>query len=250
MPIPPQVDPARCYPPGLPAGVQKQIDEGLRCPDEFWQTIRSIYYGMISNVDAAVGSLLDELEALGILDNTICIFTSDHGEHAGDHRLARKGALLFDSLIHVPLVLSGPGLPAESRINALVQEIDIFPTVLELLNLPIHAGVQGKSLLSQINQPRGPEQESIFCALDDLANPLVHNKVYSAAETVRTKEAKLIYFPTARTGMLYDLTSDPGETVNRFYDGSYASMRNDMMMLMLDRLYGTKDPLPLRLSQA
>lgn len=250
MPVPLRLDVDTCYPKGLPDGVQRQISEGQRCPDKLWQTISSIYYAMISNIDDAVGQILSAVDTSETLRNTICIFTSDHGEHAGDHRLAKKGALLFDSLIRVPLVFAGPGVPTGLHVRSMVQEIDIFPTILQLLKLPVHAGIQGRSLLDLMSDRDSETQESILCSLDDLSNPMIHNKVYCAAQTIRTRNAKLIYFPNSRTGMLYDLAADPAETVNLFENPSYSSLRNDLMMLMLDRIYESKDPLPLRLSQA
>ena len=69
---------------------------------------------------------------------------ADHGEYLGDHRLLRKGSVLFDSIMQVPLVISGVGVGHGSRREELVQEIDIYPTIMELLAMRSHSGVQGR----------------------------------------------------------------------------------------------------------
>jgi arylsulfatase A-like enzyme len=90
MPVPPKYDRKACYPEGLPEGVRIGIDKRYNYPDETFQYALANYYGMISNIDWNVGRLLDELEAQGILDNTLIVFTADHGEHVGDHRQLYK----------------------------------------------------------------------------------------------------------------------------------------------------------------
>jgi arylsulfatase len=254
MPIPPALDLARCYPPGLPPGVQAQIDDNGRYPPGLWQWVIATYLGMVSAVDACVGRLLAGLREIGALDNTLVVFVADHGDHAGSHRLLRKGALLFDSLMRIPLCVSWPaGLPGGRRVDDLVQEIDIYPTVMSLLGLPVHGGVQGRSLAPLLGGgSAGPVAgcDSVFCELDTLANPIFANPVYQSAMAIRTRSRKLIYFPRARTGMLYDLDDDPGETVNRYADPAATADRHDLVMEMLDQLHVQKDPLPRRLSQA
>jgi arylsulfatase A-like enzyme len=289
MPRPAEFDRGKCFPPGLPEGVRKVIERRATYPPELFQWALANYYGMISNIDACVGRLLDGLDELELTDDTLIVFISDHGEYVGDHGLLYKGSLLFDGLMRVPLSVSwgdqlksptcqshfGDGTPGR-RVTAMVQEIDVYPTVMSLLGLPIHAGVQGKDLSGTLrvaldavpeSSPRpgvvsrgGRQQaerggaslgetqagyEQITCELDDLPD-----RQYAGVYALRTKEWKLIYFPVARTGMLFHLREDPGELHNLYFDSGYASVRAELFERLLDYLYTSKDPLPIRLSQA
>lgn len=244
MPIPPKVE--GCYPENLPPGVRKKIERHAGFPDDLWQWALANYYGMISHIDSCLGRLFDGLRSMDLLENTIIVFTADHGEYAGDHRLLYKGSLLFDGIVRVPLFVTWRGkLAGGRRCASMVQEIDIFPTILSLLDVPIHPGVQGKDLSGML---RGGEEigyERVFCELDELPD-----KTYMPSQMIRSHTWKLNYFAEARTGMLYNLAEDPGETRNRYFDPDCAGIRHELMMDLLDHHYRAKDPLPIRLSQA
>jgi arylsulfatase A-like enzyme len=252
IPLPAAVDPARCYPAGLPGGVRAQVDACAAYPTELWQWVLATYYGMISALDASVGRLLDGLREAGLERDTLVVFVTDHGDHAGDHRLLRKGSLLFDSLVRIPLVVAWPGtLPAGRRVSSTVVATDVYPTVMRLAGLPVHDGVQGRDLGPELRGGASAgEPEAVFCELDGLANPLFWNQVYQPAMAIRTRSWKLVHFPTTRAGMLFDLAADPGESENRYDDPACAGIRHEMALRMLDHLHLSRDPLPKRLSQA
>ncbi|MBI3974370.1 MAG: sulfatase-like hydrolase/transferase [Chloroflexi bacterium] len=246
MPVPDEIDRDACFPPGLPEGVANRIRRYAEPGPEFWQWARANYYGMVSHIDWCVGRLLDGLEAMGQLDSTLIVFTADHGEYVGDHRLLYKGSLHFDGIMHVPFVVAwGDRLRRGRRVRSMVQQIDIYPTVLSLLDLPIHSGVQGKDLSSVLRG--GPEvgYDRVTCELDQLPDPQ-----YVPAHTIRSQEWKLSYLPVARTGMLFNLLDDPGERRNLYFEPGCANVREEMLKDLLQHLYETKDPLPIRLSQA
>jgi arylsulfatase A-like enzyme len=245
MPIPPHFDREKCYPPGLPPGLSAVIQKQAAYPDELWQWALGNYFGMIANIDCCIGKLLDELEKLELADNTIILFTADHGEHVGDHRMLYKGSLLFDPLIRIPLLISWGTNLTPARRDALVQEIDLYPTVMSLLGLPIHPGVQGKDLSPILRGQTGSGYDLVTCELDDLPDPQ-----YVSTLAIRSPECKLIYYPFARTGMLFNLMDDPGELRNLFFDASSRIIRDEMLLNLLDHLHRSKDPLPIRLSQA
>lgn len=243
---PAEIDREACFPPGLPDAVAGKIRRFAAAGPEFWQWVRANYYGMISHLDWCVGRLLDGLAALGALDDTLIVFTADHGEYCGDHRLLYKGSLHFDGIMRVPFAVTWANqLAAGRRVGAMTQQIDIYPTVLSLLGLPIHAGVQGQDLSGTLRG--GPEAgyARVTCELDQLPDPQ-----YVPSHTIRGPEWKLSYFPVARTGMLFNLLDDPGERFNRFFDPGCARVREALMMDLVQHLYETKDPLPKRLSQA
>jgi arylsulfatase A-like enzyme len=246
MPVPPELEREACFPPDLPEPVRAVVARRAAYGPDLWQWARANYYGMVSHLDWCVGQLLDGLEALGALDDTLFVFTADHGEYVGDHRLLYKGSLLFDGIMRVPLVFAwGDRLQRGRRVASMVQQIDIYPTVLSLLDLAIHPGVQGKSLSGTLRG--GPEAgyERVTCELD-----LLPDTQYQPSHAIRSREWKLNYFPVARTGLLFNLVDDPAETRNLYGEPSCAPVREALLQDLLEHLYLTKDPLPIRLSQA
>jgi arylsulfatase len=246
MPVPPELDREACFPPDLPEPVRRVIARRAEYGPDLWRWALANYYGMVSHLDWCVGQMLDGLEALGLLDETLFVFTADHGEYAGDHRLLYKGSLLFDGIIRVPLVFAwGRRLRPGRRVGAMVQQIDVYPTLMSLLGLPIHPGVQGKDLSGTLQG--GPEvgYDRVTCELD-----LLPDVQYQPSHAIRSREWKLDYFPVARTGLLFNLLDDPAETRNLFFEPSCAAVREGLLRDLLEHLYVTKDPLPMRLSQA
>ncbi len=246
MPVPPETDRDACFPPDLPEPVRQRIARFAQAGPDLWQWALANYYGMVSHIDWCVGQLLDGLESLGLLDDTLIVFTADHGEYVGDHRLLYKGSLLFDGLMRVPLVFAWGGrLPQGRRIHSLVQEIDVYPTIMSLLGLPIHAGVQGKDLSPMLIGGAEFGYDRVICELDLLPDPQ-----YQPSQAIRSQEWKLNYFPAARTGLLFNLVDDPDERRNLFFEPGCAGIREELLKDLLALLYETKDPLPIRLSQA
>lgn len=187
--------------------------------------IKTYYYGMISLNDKYIGQILDKLRAVGLESNTVVIFNADHGEMLGDHGLVFKGSYMYDEVVRVPLIIRAPGrLQPGSRISGLVEEVDLVPTVLELLELPPSTAAQGKSLL---NHP---------------------GKRYAIAEfptlkMLRSKDWKLVHSTGGQTGELYDLTSDPHELTNLFDHPAFQKKRAELEAALFDRWNETTDPL-------
>ncbi|WP_420414705.1 sulfatase-like hydrolase/transferase [Roseibium sp.] len=111
---------------------------------EDFKRIRALYFGMITEVDTQLGLIFDKLEE--IADNTLIIFTSDHGEMMGDHWMLGKGGFYKESY-HIPLMIRGPGMAKANRVSAFTSAADIFPTLLDLLNLTPNHKPDGASLL-------------------------------------------------------------------------------------------------------
>ena len=117
--------------------------------DHRWVT--AAYWAMIDVIDTQVGRLLNFLEETGQRERTIVIFTSDHGEMLGDHGIYLKGPYFYEPAIRVPLIISGPGmLNNDARSDALVELVDLAPTLLEASNLERYPGMQGQSLLPML----------------------------------------------------------------------------------------------------
>ena len=122
----------------------------MRESDHRWVT--AAYWAMIDVIDKQVGRLLDFLDEKGQRENTIVIFTSDHGEMLGDHGIYLKGPYFYEPAIRVPLIISGPGMLNNGEIsNALVELVDLAPTLLEASGLERYTGMQGTQSSINVN---------------------------------------------------------------------------------------------------
>ena len=159
------------------------------------------YYGMISEVDAQIGRILDALERHGHAGRTIVVFASDNGLAVGSHGLLGKQNL-YDESVRVPLVLAGPGIPAGERRDALAVLTDIFPTLADLSGVPVPAGVDGASLLPSLRPGARPLRDAVLLAYRHVQRGL------------RTSDGwKVIEYRVgdARRTQLFDMSADPWE---------------------------------------
>jgi len=177
------------------------------------------------HLDNYIGKLIGHLEAIGVLDNTYVIITADHGDNFGEHGLMRHGLCLYDTLIKVPLILTGPHIKGTQRVQSMVQLIDLFPTILRLAGIEeplIEAECQGHDLLESISSG----QFSPF-AVSELYRPApgqyergapefmdtFRHKYDRVLRSYRTLTHKFIWSSNGRHE-LYDLVNDPGENNN------------------------------------
>ncbi|MCC2684516.1 MAG: sulfatase, partial [Paenibacillaceae bacterium] len=133
--------------------------------DRDHRMLKAAYWAMVDQIDEQVGRLLDALERTGQRENTIIVFTSDHGELLGDHGLYLKGPFLYDSSIHVPLIISYPkAIEGGRRSDALVELADLAPTLLEGAGLERYPGMQTRSLWSYLTQsgPLGEFRSDVY----------------------------------------------------------------------------------------
>lgn len=206
--------------------------------------VRRAYFAMVSLVDDEVGRILAALEEQGLAENTLVVFTSDHGEMLGDHQLMLKGPMVFDPATRVPLLMRWPaGLPAGERRSELVQWIDLAPTVMEVAGVELPAGYQGGSLL-EVARGGDWDREWALCQYRNSG----HGYADPAQVTMlRRGDWKLALHHGApasgreRAGELYDLAGDPGELVNRWDDPDCAEVRRELTELMVDVLVGVED---------
>ncbi|TBL81936.1 sulfatase-like hydrolase/transferase [Paenibacillus thalictri] len=137
-----------------------------RDPDSVRRHIAD-YYAMITHMDDRIGQILEALRVKGELDNTIIVYTADHGLALGQHGLMGKQNL-YDHSIRIPLLMSGPGLPQNVRIDQVTCQFDIFPTLCDLAGIPIPATVDGQSLLPLIQGEKSGIHDSVFAVYKDL----------------------------------------------------------------------------------
>lgn len=217
------------------------------------QEIKAQYYAMVSLVDDEVGRILDTLDEQGLADDTVVVFTSDHGEMLGDHQLLLKGPMMFDCSVRVPLLVRWPGeLPAGAVRDEIVEWIDLAPTFLQVAGAPPLPRAQGTSLLGLARDGRADGRRT--WALSEYRNsgseydPAVHTTM------VRTKDWKVVVHhgspatSRGRDGELYDVVADPDELRNLWHDPSAADTRREMEAMLVDVLVATEDRSSPRIS--
>jgi len=169
-------------------------------PPEQLAYLRALYQGEIRSWDSQLPALLGGLDRLGVRDSTLVIVTADHGEEFLEHGLLLHRAHLYDELIHVPLVVAGPGITPGRRTDQ-VQGIDLFPTLASVLGFDVPSQLSGRSLLAP-----APGRLA-FSATDGQANDGTRRPL----DAVRRPDWKLIHAPVADDFQLFDLAADPGE---------------------------------------
>ena len=193
----------------------KLVDEWLYFCNSFWKRFRdnqedrnhiiALYDSKISYLDKHAGQLIATLEELGIKDDTLIIFTSDHGESLFEREMRGHHGLPYDEQIHIPLLISYPNrLPVNKIINSQVQLIDIMPTILDILDLSTDFKLQGKSLLPYIMDEK--QTDINHWTYTDV---ITENNVFARA--IRDQEWKLITTDKPRKEKLYNLQQDPEE---------------------------------------
>ena len=211
-------------------------------PESFnGQTVKAAYYAMVELIDHEFGRLLRALDAMGELDNTIVIFHSDHGEMLGDHGLLYKGCRFFEALVHVPMIISWPGHVAQGiKSDALVELVDIAPTLLDAAGLPIPPGMQGTSLWPILTGAADPQhhKDHVVCEFNDALGS-ASNAASSHGSMYFDGRYKHIVYHGTGLGELFDLDSDPGEFVNLFDDPAHAGLRADLMRRHFDAMMAT-----------
>ena len=187
---------------------------------EALQIARGSYYGMVRHVDHEVGRILEKLDALGLRENTVIAINSDHGLQLGEHGLHKKRNF-YEQTICAPLIVSAPGRIAPGTVvKEPVEMLDFLPTLLDLSGMAVPDGIRGRSLVP-LMKGEGTPRDATFAELDFSGEMYDELRVNSGRRVmVRTREWKLIEFRDPRVqdrdGALYDLKSDPGESVNLF----------------------------------
>ena len=196
--------------------------------------MQAAYYAMIELIDDNVGRLLAALEDSGQRQDTLVIFMSDHGEMLGDHGLSGKGCRFYEALVRVPLVLSQPGvLPQGLESQALVELIDLAPTLLEMAAVSAPERMQGRSLLPLLSGQSDPQhhRDAVRCEYYRALNPDVEGRDLDGtyANMIRDQRYKLVVYHDRDAGELFDLQEDPGEFNNLWDDSEHSALRFELM---------------------
>jgi arylsulfatase A-like enzyme/tetratricopeptide (TPR) repeat protein len=172
------------------------------------QFATDLYDGEIASADHELGRVVDALRSAGLLDRTLVAFTADHGESLGEHGEDTHGLFVYDSTLHVPLILRYPArLHAGGRYAGLVSGVDLAPTLLELMGLPPMPTAQGRSVAAALTGGSIPERAPVY------AESLYGERAYGWAplHALRSSKDKYVDAPEKE---LYDLGRDPAETNN------------------------------------
>jgi arylsulfatase A-like enzyme len=214
---------------------------------------RAGYYAMVSLIDAELGRILDALDAAGATEDTLVIFTSDHGEMLGDHAIMLKGPMLYDAVARVPLILSWPGkIPAGAVQDQLVQNIDLTATILDAGEAAGTMPVQGASLLPLVRGDGTSWRRWALCEYRDSGHG---GQTPVRTTMLRYEQTKLVVWhrnaddSLPGEGELYNLAADPDELDNLYHHRSARNLRERMKDRLIDILEETEWPRPRRDAQ-
>ncbi len=223
-----------------------------------WRAVKSRYLGLITLVDRAVGEILQALDETGLWENTIVVFTSDHGDMMGDHAMFQKGPM-YDGSTRVPLLLRMPGVDPESRrILAPVSQIDLVPTLLELLGQPVPEGLHGQSWAIDLRGGdwtdrdviiesivTGRRQVSSWLTFEDELPDLEWERAAGLWRSIISPDGYKLNLHPVDQCELYDLDRDPHERENLFDEPQHRPRIRDMATRLKFWRARTGDTAPL-----
>ncbi len=183
----------------------------------------ALYWAKISMIDSFIGKIMQKLEALGLEDDTIVVFTTDHGDFVGHHQLLFKSAFLYDDLVKVPLIISQPKRWQSGARSQIVESCDLAATFMDLAGIDAPRDIQGESLLPLLDDKNAAGRSHAYAEAVD-------------QKMIRTDRWKLVYYGGRGYGELYDLQADPGERFNLYSDTTLAETKTKLMQALFDRI--------------
>ena len=195
--------------------------------DKSMRTAIAYTHAQVEMIDDGVGRMLAQLRASGFADNTIVIFTSDHGEYLGNHGLLHKGPATYRQLTELSFLVSGPGITAGAEVDSLTSHIDLLPTLLELTGVEQKSAVDGVSLSPLLAGSAKRVRDYTFGEY----HPTVRKDLYN--QTVYKDQWRMTLYPEMpEWGELFDLLVDPLEYDNRFFDTELAEVKAELTELL------------------
>ena len=202
-----------------------------------WAEITARYWGYMTMIDDLVGRMLSELETLGLAENTLVVFSTDHGDNMGAHKLFEKGPFFDEESFRLPLIAAHPECRQPGRENdEFVYLQDLFPSFLEIAGLQPDIVPDTQSILSLLKGEDEPtERDSVYCQFN---GQIQEHK----SRMVRTRTHKFV-FNQSDIGELYDLENDPHELHNLFGIETHKALQESLMQYMQDHMERVKDPM-------
>jgi arylsulfatase A-like enzyme len=237
VPLPPSFRAAHRNLPPHVQWLHRQRDTGkavkntqalFACSEREAREAIALNYGAISMIDDGVGRLLAELDRLGLAASTVVIFTSDHGDFLGDHQLLLKGPIHYTGLVRTPFLWKDPAVTASRTSAALVQAIDLAPTVLERAGVRAFNGIQGQSLLPLIEGRADTLRDALVIEEEGQRTYLGFAGRVRMRSLV-TAQHRLSLYDGVEWGELYDRQADPGETINLWDDAGSRKLRGELV---------------------
>lgn len=198
---------------------------------EFAQAI-TCYYAYCTLMDEQIGRLLTVLHESGQADNTLIVFTSDHGDYVGAHRLFLKGIPAFEEAYRIPLIIAGPGLPAGRVVEGIVSSLDLGPTMVTLTTDEDFPG-HGRSLLPLLQEQPGPWEATAYAEC--------HGQRFYYTQRVVWRDNYKYVFNGFDEDELYDLSTDPHELHNRANDPTLRPILEELAGRMWQIIHQTND---------
>lgn len=222
--------------------IRNAIGTGHHVDDQHLKEFRACYYGMIAELDDNLGIVFDTLEKTGQWEDTLIVFSADHGEQLGDHYLVGKGHF-YDGAMHIPCIIRDPsnkaGHTRGTVVDHFVESIDLGPTVLDWLDVDSPDRFQGKSLLGSLYGEDDFEfKEEIHYEFDYRSSARAIDSDTEMDKhllwVLRTKKFKYVHFADDKIpSLLFNLEEDPEEFENIAQDPKYSSIVMDLMNRML-----------------
>jgi len=217
------------YPPGDEHPVLDEIRDhfdGRDLDEATLRRTRAAYYGLCTALDDHVGRLLDTLDRLGLAEDTLVVYTSDHGEPLGDHGTWWK-CCMYEPSVGVPLAMRGPGV-GERTVDAPVSLLDLVPTMADAVDIPHDPAWRGRS---QLDVARGGAPDAERAVLSEYHAHGVSRGMFM----LRKGQYKYVYYPD-NPDQLFDREADPDELTNLAADPAHADLRDGFERRLRDRL--------------
>jgi len=199
------------------------------------------YYGMISHMDMEIGRILQALDDNGLRENTIVIYTSDHGLSVGQHGLMGKQNL-YDHSMRIPMIIRGAGIEAGRQTDALVYLLDLFPTLCERAGIPIPPSCDGHSLNALLDGYTDVHRQTIFTAYQNTFGDPEDKPYQRAVRGTRYKLIQSVVDDTLTT-QLFDMIDDPYETTDLHTETRYVNVWMQLKKRLSDWQQIVQDPL-------
>jgi arylsulfatase A-like enzyme len=198
----------------------------------------AVYYGMISMMDKYIGRILDQLDELGLTENTIVVFTSDHGHVFGHHGLNKKGGFQYEDIVKIPFIVRYPQRVPKGRQSAAMQSlVDLAPTFLNLSGIPVPRTMAGRDQTEVWLKGKDCVRDHIICEFRNEPT-----KVF--LKTYVEERYKITVYYNQEYGQLYDLQEDPNEINNLWEEPDYQELKKKLLLKFLWAEFGN-EPLPM-----
>jgi arylsulfatase A-like enzyme len=241
--------------------IKRENDRQLRSEgmdlrtDAGWRRFIANYWGNVTHVDRSIGAILKTLEDLGLAENTIVVHTSDHGEMLGSHSMVQK-SVMYEQAVKVPWMLRAPRVLQQQRIiKGRFSQIDLVPTLLDLMGKPMPGRFPGRSLVPSIRSGSHPDPVFIEWNAGPVSEADLKGSRYPAdatrkalsaqTRTVITVDGWKLCLSNGDKHQLFNLEQDPWEVKNLFYTGRHGDVISRMTKQIQDWQKTAKDSLPL-----